>query len=160
MARPPASSTPGEHGDRTPRGGFYNGTPAYVLTATRHPPARSKTAGARPEETRGGDERGTDASLTLEGGDGGRLSPASGSAAELGGRGRQSPPGGDDAVWEALRSAFHPSGRQRHAGVRDVLEAVRGLGFEARAIADGGGSTDANAMQASQVCHDGGVVEG
>ncbi|CAN0118627.1 unnamed protein product, partial [Ectocarpus fasciculatus] len=150
VARLPASSTPGEHGDGTPRGGFYNGTPAYVLTATRHPPARSKTAGARPEETRGDDERGTDVSLTLEGGDGGRLSPASGSAAELGGRARQSPPGGDDAVWEALRSAFHPSGRRRHAGVRDVLEAVRGLGFEARAIADGGGSTDANAMQASQ----------
>ncbi|CAN0543275.1 unnamed protein product, partial [Ectocarpus sp. 12 AP-2014] len=59
--------------------------------------------------------------------------------------------------WDALRSAFHSSGRRRHAGVRDVLEAVRGLGYEARAIAEGGGGTDANSMQASQVCRERGV---
>ncbi|CAN0044291.1 unnamed protein product, partial [Ectocarpus sp. 8 AP-2014] len=146
--------TPGAGDGGTPRGGSYNGSggsPAYVLTATRHAPrnpARNKATGARREGPSGGDELAADVSLALEGGDGGRLSPASGSAVELGGGGKG--PGSDDAVWDALRSAFHSSGRRRHAGVRNVLEAVRGLGYEARAIAEGGGGTDANSMQASQ----------
>ncbi|CAN0357323.1 unnamed protein product, partial [Ectocarpus sp. 6 AP-2014] len=148
------TSTPGAGDGGTPRGGSYNesgGSPAYVLTATRHAPrnrARNKATGARREGPSGGDELAADVNLALEGGDGGRLSPASGSADELGGGGKG--PGSDDAVWDALRSAFHSSGRRKHAGVRDVLEAVRGSGYEARAIAEGGGGTDANSMQASQ----------
>lgn len=55
----------------------------------------------------------------------------------------------DDDVWSALRAAHDVKGRRKVAGVRDVLEAVRALGYGARVSGEAEGG--ANAMEASQV---------
>lgn len=63
----------------------------------------------------------------------------------------------DAGVWEALSAAYEYDGdgaprgsRRKVAGVRDVLEAVMGLGYGAVLVgAEGGG--DSGAMEASQV---------
>lgn len=64
-----------------------------------------------------------------------------------GGRARVNSP--DDHVWDALRAAHDATGRRKAAGARDVLEAVRGLGYGARVCGEAEGG--AGAMEASQV---------
>ena len=58
---------------------------------------------------------------------------------------------GSDAVWTALREAYDPEGRRKVAGVRDILEAVQGLGYEARLLGAGAGAGGgASAIEFSQ----------
>lgn len=55
---------------------------------------------------------------------------------------------GSDAIWAALGEAYDGEGKRRFSGVRDVLEAVRGLGYDVRVL--GSGTGDALTMEASQ----------
>lgn len=56
---------------------------------------------------------------------------------------------GNDAVWTAITAAYHPDGTRKTAGVREVVEAVQGLGYGARL--EGHDGADANSMETSQV---------
>lgn len=124
-------------------------TSAYLLTATRHPLAGSTThprsrdsAGPRVGGSAGGGAQAAGAH-----GSGGKRGFASGATGTVEG----------SAVWDALRDAFDAKGRPRRSGVRDVLEAVRGLGYGATALSGGGGGgSDAEAMEARQVRGDSG----
>lgn len=55
---------------------------------------------------------------------------------------------GSDAIWAALGEAYNGEGKRRFSGVRDVFEAVRGLGYGTRVL--GSGTGDALMMEASQ----------
>lgn len=122
-------------------------TPAAATAAQqqlRHAAANASPMGrfqAKPSPGVGGG--GTSPSAAGAGGRGGGGSASFGSGSAGG--------GGDDAVWEALQAAYDATGRRRHSGVREVLEAVRGLGYGARVVSNGGGGSDASAMEASQV---------
>lgn len=55
---------------------------------------------------------------------------------------------GSEAIWAVLGEAYDGEGKRRFSGVRDVLEAVRGRGYEVRVL--GSGTGDALTMEASQ----------
>lgn len=144
---PPTAS--GASGDEFADNTTNHGAPLHLLVAKRTPsPASAAAQKQRPPATSkspssGGPE--ADVAPGVGRGDNGGGGGGGGGASFGGG-----PAGADDAVWEALQEAYDARGRRRRSGGREVLEAVRGLGYGAR-VAAGGGGSDASAVEASQV---------